>query len=151
MLTLKDKQAKIVAVNPRKEMHGDQKVDAMTFYLDCDLAPHALEGIAPGMMAAFFLSAEDQRPRFPGLKATIDGEHGVALRIRGPAGEDLNLTSSTTLDGVALEPGEGTVKAHIKVNCHPSRDEMGVLCGLLRLEVVVDLGSIQMELGEGGT
>lgn len=154
---LKEILHRLVNVNPRPEMHGQDKKPAADLKLSCMLPNTELAQLHPMLKGLLFEKASNQADlvsdadpeyaptkRFPQLGSPLkwEGEMvGAVLTVH----QGISPRSDLVLDGCiinkfALEPLEGgSVAVTYQVQFHPEEKEIGKLCMLAGQDVKVSL------------
>jgi hypothetical protein len=144
-LELKEKEAKIVSVNPRAELHGEDPKPACDVKIEVALTNSDLALFHPSLKGLLYVKDQDR----PDLVSQDDPGHatmlrfpqlGVPMKWEGEMiGAEACFHYGTTekshikLPGCvvgkfALEPLEGgTVMMNVQVQCHPDEKQMGRL------------------------
>lgn len=144
-------------VNPRPEIHGEEKKAAADLELNCMLHNKELDQLHPQLRKLLYLKDTSQ----PDLISGADDDHITLLQfpqIKYPFGWDGEIVgakvtihrgigpkSDLVLDGVVVnkfrvEPIEGgSVGLTYRVQFHPDEKAIGKLCMLTGTDVVVSL------------
>ena len=162
MLKLIKQAAKIVHLNVREELHGEDQVLAMDVRLSCDLPNTFLDTLAPGLRLALYdkaaqgdLDAEHLSvARFP-LLAPIDWEGqmaGARLVIHvGKKSDDMEFDAKINKLRLAPKDG-GTVTVWFRAQLLPDPPQVGLLSEYLghKVKVSVTPGAVESAAKDGG-
>lgn len=154
MFELKETVVKLVNVNPRAELHGDEHKLASDLKLSLTCSNKVLDHFHPDMCALLY--KRDENPdlvdqidpealtalRFPRLDALSWDWTGAGYKLvvdYGLGGEDSNITlDAGQVDKVRIEAQEGgSVVLTFRVVAHPDADVLGPLCELMQQEITV--------------
>jgi hypothetical protein len=162
--SLQNEKVKIVNVNPRAELHGDEPKSACDIKIEATLANDDLAEFHPTLKSLLYVKDED-RPdlisqadpghatmlRFPQLKGPHkwDGEIiGAAVTVHYGTTEKSHIVLPTCLvNEFRLEPLEGgSVVVTCRVQAHPDEKAFGKLCMLVGTEIGVSIKPPESEL-----
>ncbi len=153
MFNLKRQSAKLTSLNPRAEIHGEDRVPAADLKFEITAGNDALSEFHPSLRSFLF-----ERPAKPDL--ADDGQSLTDLRFKllGPlklgaelAGYDLRVhwgvsghddiaMSECEVDNFRFDCQEGgSVAISFRVIAHPAERDMGRLCSLIQREVEISL------------
>lgn len=161
MLTLTQQRAKLINVNPRSEIHGEDKKLAVDLSIEVKTSNDILSQFDPKLKATFYRPAEDgedaqgdlladQAPAghmpklvFPNLgrlKWAYNGGGYITTVHCGFSGDmDIRMIE-TDLDKFNFDCQDGgTVAMTFRVVAHPQPEELGRLCELIQQEITLTL------------
>lgn len=155
MFEIKEKPVKLINVNPRPELHGDDTKLAADIKLQAQCANSVLDYFDRGLREMLY--KRDESPdlvdrldadaltalRFPKLGALKWDWEGVGYRLVvdwGLGGDSNIVLGDCKVDKVSLEaqPG-GTVVVTFRVIAHPDAEDLGPLCELMQRDITIDL------------
>lgn len=154
MLELKQ-TVKLASVNPRAEIHGEDRVPACDLKIEasCDsdvlIYFHSeLRGMLykPADNPDLIEQTEPEKPtslrftKLGPLKWDWEGS-GYTLTIDYGLGDKSNIVlGDCKIDGIRIDPQNGgTVNLSLRVIAHPEADDMGKLCELIQRDIDIDL------------
>lgn len=156
-LELNEKEAKIVSVNPRAELHGEDPKPACDVNIEVALTNNDLVLFHPNLKGLLYVK-DNERPdlisqddaehatmlRFPQLGYPVkwDGEMiGAAVLLHYGTTEKSHIKLPGCVVGkIAIEPLEGgTVVTKLQVQCHPDEKQMGRLGMMVGTKVPVTI------------
>lgn len=153
MFSLHHVQAKLASINPRSEIHGEDRVPACDLKFEITGSNDLLSEFHPSLKSFLY-----ERPAEPDL--ADDGKSltqlrfkllgslkyaaefvGYTLRVHwGLSGHDDIVLSECEVDTFRFDPQDGgSVTVAWRVIAHPSERDMGRLCGLIQREVEISL------------
>lgn len=153
MFELTNHKMKLSSVNPRAEMHGEERKPACDLKFDVDCASDVLIHFHSELRQMLFKKDEtpdlvDQAqpdaltalrfPRLGTLKYDWEGT-GYTVTIDYGLGEKSNIIiGDCTIDGLRIDPmNGGSVKIGFRVICHPESKQFGQLCELIQQDMEV--------------
>ena len=156
-LNLTEKEAKIVSVNPRAELHGEDPKPACDVKIEIALTNGDLALFHPNLKGLLYVKDEDR----PDLVSQADPEHATMLRFPqlgvpvkwdgemigaealfhyGTSEKSHIKLSGCVVGKFALEPLEGgSVLTTLQVQCHPDEKQMGRLGMMVGTKVPVTI------------
>ena len=158
---LEEENAKLLDVNPRAEIHGENAKPAADLKIKVMLPSGELPQFHPTLRSMLYEKSSN-----PDL---VDAATGEANSLRFPqiglplkwAGEMVGATvtihhgisqkSDLELEGVLvnefrLEPLEGgSVETTFRVQCHPDEKQFGRLCSMVGTDIVVSVAPASQE------
>ena len=153
MFSLKRQSAKLTSVNPRAEIHGEDRVPAVDLKFEITSSNDVLSEFHPSLRSMLY-----ERPSDPDL--ADDGESltqlrfkllgplkyaaefaGYTLRVHwGVSGHDDIVLGDCAVDGFRFDCQDGgSVTVGYRVIAHPSERDMGRLCGMIQREIEISL------------
>ena len=153
MFSLNHQTAKLASVNPRAEIHGEDRVPAVDLKFEITGSNNVLSEFHPSLKSMLY-----ERPSEPDL--ADDGTSLTQLRFKllGPLKWAAELAGYTLRvhwgvsghDDIALADCEvdtfrfdcedgGSVGVGFRVIAHPTERDMGRLCGLIQREIEMSL------------
>lgn len=156
MFSLDHKITLLANVNPRAELHGEDKLLAVDLKFEIDTPNDILSEFDPSLKSAFYRKAEpgegdllaDQPGNLPKLKFPLMGPvkwgkdyAGYEIVVhRGISGvEDIRIIECG-VDNFRFDFKEGgTVTLSFRVIAHPEPPELGRLCELIQQDVELSL------------
>lgn len=156
MLELNEQKAKLSSVNPRAELHGDDKVTACDLHFELRMSNDVLSFFDPSLKSALYRKpdASEQAElidepghlpalKFPQMAAIKWGKEfaGYALHIPyGVSGkDDINLTDCQVDEFKFDCQDGGTVIVGLRIIAHPEQGDLGRLCGMIQQDVEITL------------
>lgn len=167
--SLEGKQVKVVNVNPRAELHGQEPKSACDIKIEAILPNTDLAEFHPTLKSLLYVKDTDR----PDLVSQADPEHATMLRfpqLKGPLKWDGEIVGATVtihygttekshvvlptslVNEFRLEPLEGgSVVLTCRIQAHPDEAQFGKLCTLVGTEIPVSIAPPveQAELGAG--
>lgn len=156
-LELKEKNVKIVAVNPRAELHGDSAKPACDVKIEVMLLNDDLAMFHPTLKSLLYVK-NDQRPdlveqanpegatmlRFPQLDVPLKWKDeclGAAVTVHYGASEKSHVNlPGCVIAKPQIEPLEGgTIVLTCLIQCHPDEKQMGRLGMMVGTEIPVTI------------
>lgn len=142
---LTEKLARLVNVNPRAEIHGDERVPACDLRVSVELPNSALEMFDAALPKALFMPDPTEPDildmghldtvKFPKL-APLKWKHEI-IGAKVHIGYGIDTTSGVDLDlcdvdkfSVECRNG-GTVAIDFRIVCKPDADDLGKLCTMI--------------------
>lgn len=153
-LELNEQKAKITAVNPRAELHGEDKKPACDVKVELNLQNDALAMFHPALRSMLYAKSDagdlaDQGSdasalRFPQLSLPLKWDDeiiGAAVTIHYGATERSHLhLSGCVISKPQIEPLEGgTVVITCLIQCHPDEKQMGRLGMMVGTEIPITI------------
>lgn len=157
MFSLEKQNAKLTAVNPRAEIHGEERVPAVDLKFEIKTSNDILSEFDPSLKHSLYRKpdASDTQQqlidepghmpvaRFPLMGPIKWGKEFMGYDGRifwGVSGKDDIVLEDCQVDGFRFECQDGgTVVMSFRVICHPSEKSMGKLCGLVQQDVEMTL------------
>lgn len=161
-------KALLSSVNPRSEIHGEEKMPAGDLKLRVNLSNDCLAMLHPTLKAMLYhydkqidadlvdtASASDPayapHLRFPEIPAINWKGEMVGAQVIAHIGIDDKsniVLHPCTVNNLVLEPQQGgTVKVSFRVQAHPDEKQFGKLCGLIGTEIDVSVVPPKAEEG----
>ncbi|ACT50908.1 hypothetical protein [Methylovorus glucosotrophus] len=153
--SLMNSKAKLANVNPRAELHGEDKLLAVDLTVEVTGTNNVLSEFHPSLKSAFYKKDDaaqgeliDDDNHLPQLKfPEIEGfkwQHEldnykvvVHYGIGGPS--DITM-QECKVDSFKFTTKEGgTVVTKFRIQCHPTPEETGKLCGLIQQDINLSL------------
>lgn len=146
-----ESQVKLASVNPRAEIHGEDRVAAFDLKFEATCPNDVLIHFHPELRTMIYKKADD-----PDLVEQIDGEALTALRFPkmgvikyeqeltgykvevdyGMGGDSNIVLGDCKIDGFKIAPQNGgSVGITFRVICHPESDDVGRLCEFIQREI----------------
>lgn len=153
MFELKETVVKLVNVNPRAELHGDEHKLASDLKMSVTCTNTVLDHFHPDLRALLY--KRDENPdlvdqidpdaltslRFPRLDALAWDWSGAGYELTvdwGMGGDSNIVLSDVEVDKFKIEAQEGgSVVLTFRVIAHPDADVLGPLCELMQQEITV--------------
>ena len=153
MFSLHHVQAKLASLNPRAEIHGEDRVPACDLKFEITGSNDLLSEFHPSLKSFLY-----ERPAEPDL--ADDGKSltqlrfkllgslkyaaefvGYTLRVHwGVSGHDDIVLGDCEVDGFRFDRQDGgSVTVGYRVIAHPSERDMGRLCGMIQREIEISL------------
>ncbi|MGE5622215.1 MAG: hypothetical protein ACM3WS_03555 [Bacillota bacterium] len=144
-------QVKLASVNPRAEIHGEDRVPAFDLKIEAVCPNDVLIHFHPELRQQLYKKAED-----PDLVEQLDGEALTALRFPkmgaikwdaeltgykvevdyGIGGDSNIVLGECKLDGFKFSPQNGgSVGLTFRIICHPQSEDVGRLCEFIQREI----------------
>lgn len=155
-LMLREKSVKIVAVNPRAELHGEDKKPACDVKIEVNLLNDDLGMLHPSLKSMLYVKNEE-RPdlveqgsdsatmlRFPQLNVPLKWKDeclGAAVTVHYGTSEKSHLQlPGCVISKPEVEPLEGgTIVLTCLIQCHPDEKQMGRLGMMVGTEIPVSI------------
>lgn len=156
-LALVKEMVKVVNVNPRAELHGEEPKPACDIKLEATISNDRLAEFHPTLKSLLYVKDQDR----PDLISQADPTHATMLRfpaLKGPLkwddeliGAEVTIHYGTTekshivlatclVNDVKLEALEGgSVVVGLRVQAHPDEKQFGKLCTLVGTEIPVSI------------
>lgn len=158
MLSLQEQTAKIVNVNPRAEIHGDDYKVACDLHFEIKVSNDILSEFDPALKSALYRAPDendsqgdllaDQPGYLPKLKFPLLGKltwgwQGAGYQTTvhyGVSGKADIRMIQTEIDKFKFDCQDGgTVVVGFRVVAHPEPEELGRLCEMIQQEVTISL------------
>jgi hypothetical protein len=156
MFSLQKQSAKLTSINPRAEIHGEDRVPAADLKFEIRVGNDILDVFATNLKAAVYRAAEkgegdllaDQDGAMPVLKFPLLGPLkfgkefvGYDAQIHyGVSGKEDIKMGDCQIDGFRFECQDGgTVIVGFRVIAHPESNDLGRLCGMIQQDVEMSL------------
>lgn len=156
MFSLANAQMKLVDVNPRSEIHGDEHKTAADLKFELKTSNDILSEFHPALKSALFGPSDgaqgDLLPAEPGhlpsLRFPLMGAikwakdfQGYTVTIHyGVSGRDDIVLDTCVVDGFRFECLDGgTVVVRFRVQAHPEPVPLGRLCSMIQQPVEASL------------
>ncbi|HWK72213.1 MAG TPA: hypothetical protein VNS29_15370 [Burkholderiaceae bacterium] len=170
MFELKDHQVKLASVNPRAEIHGEDRVPACDLKIEAACSSEVLIYLHSQLRQLLFKKndspdlvdqvqdsealTELRFPKMGPIKWTWEGT-GYTLTVDYGLGDASNIVlGDCEVDNFKIDPMEGgTVNISFRVICHPETADVGRLCEMIQREIQITLAppepvSVQELFGE---
>lgn len=156
MFSLKNQAAKLTSVNPRAELHGQDKKLAVDLKFDIKVSNDVLSEFDPSLKSAIYRAADtgegdllaDQPGVLPKLKFPLMGAikwgkafagYETVIHYGVSGTQDIHLIE-TDVDNFRFDCQDGgTVVVSFRVIAHPESSELGRLCEMIQQEVEMSL------------
>lgn len=157
MFSLANQAAKLTSVNPRAELHGQDKKLAVDLKFEIKVSNDVLSEFDPSLKSAIYRAADagegdllaDQMPGvLPKLKFPLMGAIKWGKQLAGyetvihygvSGAQDIRLIE-TEVDNFRFDCQDGgTVVVSFRVIAHPESAELGRLCEMIQQEVEMSL------------
>lgn len=156
MFSLQNQAAKLTSVNPRAELHGQDKKLAVDLKFDIKVSNDVLSEFDPSLKSAIYRAADagegdllaDQPGVLPKLKFPLMGSIKWGKQFAGyetiihygvSGTQDIHLIE-TEVDNFKFDCQDGgTVVVSFRVIAHPESAELGRLCEMIQQEVEMSL------------
>jgi len=156
MFSLERSQMKLIDVNPRSEIHGEEHKTAADLKFELKTSNDILSEFHPLLKSALFGPADGPQSEllpadpghFPSLRFPLMGAikwakdfSGYTVRIHwGVSGHDDIVLDTCAIDGFRFECLDGgTVVVRFRVQAHPEPVPLGRLCSMIQQGVEVSL------------
>lgn len=152
---LNERKVKITAVNPNRELHGDDPQPVCYLHFAINLLAEDLAMFHPALRSALFTKGDSQdlvqqgqnegsNIRFAFLKLPLTWEDecvGAELRVlHGVSAKSHIVLSGSIVSKFKLTPMDGgTVVSNFMVTCHPEEGPLGRLGMMVDNEVVITI------------
>ena len=164
-LCFEEHTARLSSVNPRAECHGEDKALGADIKLEIKCSNDLLSEIHPSQKSSFFRKDDTQgdlladepghlpQLRYPQIKSPIKWDWDSAgytfhvhLGVTGQA--DIRLPDCK-LSRLTFAPIEGgSVSLGLRLQCHPSPEQMGRLCELIQQDITMSLEPPEAGFGD---
>ena len=153
MFSLDHKSAKLTSLNPRAEIHGEDRVPDADLKFEIKVGSEVLSEFHPSLRATLY-----QRPESPDLADDGESLTDIRFKLLGPlkwcaelagydatihwgvSGKDDICLRECEVDGFRFDCQDGgTVVLSFRVIAHPNERDMGRLCALIQQEVELSL------------
>lgn len=165
MFELKEHKVKLSSVNPRAEIHGEERKPACDLKFEVNCASDVLLDFHPELRQMLFKKSEDpdlveqsepdaltalRFPRLGTLKYDWEGTGYTLTLAYGIGGKSDIVLGECQVDSMRIDPmNGGTVKLGFRVICHPESKQMGQLCELIQQDIDISVTPPEAEtLGE---
>lgn len=155
MFSLQEESVRLVNVNPRAELHGEDPKPAADLKIHAKMSNAMLADFHPALRALLYVKDEGQKD----LISENDPEHLTRLRMPklGPLKFNEEIVGATvtvhaavsksditlegcTVDNFHVEPQEGgTIDITLRVQAHPDEKQMGKLYMLIGKDVEISI------------
>lgn len=152
MFEIKDKSAKLVTVNPRTELHGQDHVPACDIVFSFDAANEALDMFHQNLRASLYQKDDVPSDMFPRegaltvyrfvqiekLKWGVSYEEAALTVHHGVSGQKDVVLADVGIDNFVIYPKQGgTCTIQFRVKARPTEDQLGRLCTWIQGDVTV--------------
>jgi len=153
---LENHNAKLSSVNPRAEIHGEERKPACDLKFEVTCANDVLIHFHPELRSLLF--KKDEQPdlidqaqptealtalRFPKMGTIKWDWQGIGYKLTidyGMGGQSNIVLGECEVDSMRIDPmNGGSVKLGFRVICHPESKQMGQLCELIQQEVEISV------------
>lgn len=163
MFSLSNQTARLASVNPRAELHGEERIPAVDLKLEMKTSNDVLSEFDPALKGALYMRGDaglindpGHMPvlRFPLMSAFkwVAAFAGYTLRIHwGVSGLDDIVLQECNVDGFRFECMDGgSVSVCFRVQAHPNERDFGRLCSLVQqdVEVTLEPPTVKSNLGD---
>lgn len=156
MFSLQNQAAKLTSVNPRAELHGQDKKLAVDLKFDIKVSNDVLSEFDPSLKSAIYRAADagegdllaDQPGVLPKLKFPLMGAikwgkafagYETVIHYGVTGQQDIHL-AETDIDNFRFDCQDGgTVVVSFRVIAHPEAEQLGRLCEMIQQEVEMSL------------
>lgn len=156
MFSLKNQAAKLTSVNPRAEIHGQDKKLAVDLKFEIKVSNDVLSEFDPSLKSAIYRAADpgegdllaDQPGVLPKLKFPLMGAikwdksfagYETIIHYGVSGNMDISLIE-TDVDNFNFDCQDGgTVVVSFRVIAHPEAEQLGRLCEMIQQEVEMSL------------
>lgn len=152
MFELTKQKSKLSSVNPRAELHGEDKKLAVDLVFEMKVSNDVLSFFDPSLKSALYKANDGTgqaeliqdaghlpQLKFPKMGAIKWGWEGAGYAVTvhyGVSGKDDICLTDTQIDGFKFDCQDGgTVGVRFRVIAHPDTPELGRLCELIQREV----------------
>jgi hypothetical protein len=155
---LEHQGVKLVDVNPRAELHGDDHVMAADLKMQATMSNDILAEFHPRLRAALYFKSEGS-PDLIDIARAGDPAHvpnlvfpklgplkwqheiaGARVTIYAPVSRNDIVLEGCGVDGFTIEAKEGgTIILTFRVKAKPDEDEMGRLCAMIQTDIDLSL------------
>lgn len=155
MFELTNHKVKLSSVNPRAEIHGEERKPACDLKFEVACGNDVLIHFHPELRGMLFKKDEtpdlvDQAtpealtalrfPRLGTLRYDWEGAGYTLTLAYGIGGKSDIVLGDCQVDSMRIDPMQGgTVKLGFRVICHPESKQMGQLCELIQQEVSINV------------
>jgi hypothetical protein len=156
MFSLQNQKAKLVNLNLRAEMHGEDHKTAADLTIEVTVSNDTLSEFHPSLKSSIYhkgdaaqqelLKDEGHHPalRFPNLSMPLKWDSELngyqAIVHYGIGGKSDVVLNECQVDGFRFDCKEGgSVAIKYRVIAHPSPEQVGVLSGLIQNEIDMSL------------
>lgn len=154
MFSLNNQKAKLTSVNPRAELHGQDKKLAVDLKFEIKVSNDVLSEFDPSLKSAFYKKSDaqgdliDEPGHLPALKFPLMGPvkwgkdfsgYETVIHYGISGAQDIRLIECE-VDNFRFDCQDGgTVTVSFRVIAHPEHTEMGRLCEMIQTEVEMSL------------
>lgn len=157
MFKLMKAECKLLSVNPRAELHGEETRMACDLKIQMTANNDLLNELAPQLKEVFYSGVDEHSDladlgmdddylptlRFPELKSINWDYKGAGYRVvindQLGTGEDIYLID-TTLDRFKFTPqAGGIIQLIFRIVAHPNEKDMGSLCAHIQRDIELTL------------
>jgi hypothetical protein len=155
MFSAENETFKLVNVNPRVELHGEDKVPTVDIKIEATMSNDVLSVFHPSLKSAIYKKADDAQGeliddpgylpalKFPNMTpfGLTDAYKGYSLTVHYGIGGDSDIKmADCEVDHFKFAPKEGgSVTVTMRIIAHPKTDDIGKLCSLIQQEVELTL------------
>lgn len=150
---LEAQQAKLTSVNPRAELHGEDKKPAVDLKFEVAADNGVLANFGADLRSSLYTLPDAQEdlidperltklkyPKMSGFKWEQEGAGYTAEIDYGLGGDSNIVLEDLKVDGFRIQPMEGgTVIVSFRAIAHPDEGDTGKLCSLIQRDVELTL------------
>lgn len=154
MFSLKNQKAKLTSVNPRAELHGQDKKLAVDLKFDIKVSNDVLSEFDPSLKSALYAKSDsqgdliDEPGHLPKLKFPLMGSIKWGKDLAGyetiihygiSGTQDIHMIECQ-VDNFRFDCNDGgSVGVSFRVIAHPESDQLGRLCEMIQQEVEMSM------------
>lgn len=160
---LEAQQAKLTSVNPRAELHGEDKKPAVDLKFEVAADNGVLANFGADLRSSLYTLPDAQEdlidperltklkyPKMSGFKWEQEGVGYTAEIDYGLGGDSNIVLEDLKVDGFRIQPMEGgTVIVSFRAIAHPDEGDMGRICSLIQRDVELTLTAPPPQTVEG--
>jgi hypothetical protein len=155
MFELKDQTVKLASINPRAEIHGEERVPAFDLKIEAQLSSDVLIYFHSQLRSMLYQKndtpdlIEQSDPealtalRFPKMAAFKWEWEGTGYTVTvdyGMGGDSNIVLADCKIDGLRINPMHGgTVGISFRVICKPKTGDVGLLCDMIQQNIDITL------------
>ena len=168
MFELDSKTAKLVTVNPRTELHGQDHVPACDLVFAFDASNDALAMFHPALRSCLYQKDDAPSDMFPEAGALTvyrfvqlekfkwDAEYKDASLVvhYGVSGQKDVALAEVGIDNFVITPKQGgTCTIQFRAKARPQEDELGRLCTWIQSDVTITVTQkpVEPDLADNGS
>lgn len=150
---LEAQKTKLTSVNPRAELHGEDKKPAVDLKFEVAADNGVLANFAADLRSMLYALPDAQDdlidperltklkyPKMSGFKWEQEGVGYTAEIDYGLGGDSNIVLEDLKVDGFRIQPMEGgTVIVSFRAIAHPDEGDMGRICSLIQRDVMLTL------------
>lgn len=155
MFDLTTQQVKLASVNPRAEMHGEERKAAFDLHINAACSSDILTQFSSELRGMLYKKPDDPdlaeqadpdavtQPRFPKMAPIKWDWEGTGYRVTvgyGIGGSSDIVLHDCKIDKFVFDPQNGgTVQTSFRIIAHPDSEDVGLLCDRIQQDIEITI------------